>query len=80
MNSLGGNTTIAQKDIFINFPIINLSSKQQSEIVFLVDKILQQIMYNNDVSDIENEIDDRLYTYYAFSKEERECIFRRITS
>ena len=78
MNSLGGATTIAQKDIFIKFPILNTSSDIQSKIIHLVEQI-NQLKTNNcsaDTKDLENQIDQYLYTIYKLSKEEIQLIVK----
>jgi hypothetical protein len=59
MNSLGGNTTIAQKDIFIKTPIaINLNKKLETQI----EKFISDKDYNS--------IDILIYEIYGLDIEE----------
>ena len=74
MNSLGGATTIAQKDIFIKFPIMEPDETTKQKIIELVDKILDRKSNGLDPRDLEEEINNTLYDMYGFSDEEREAI------
>ena len=62
MNSLGGATSIAQKNIFIKFPVLNTSK----------DKIinLKSIDNTSDIKIIEDKINQFLYKLYYLTNEE----------
>ena len=69
-NSLGGNTAIFQKDIFVNTPIPKLSEEKQNPFEILVDCILAKKAKNEDTTKEEQQIDEMVFQLYGLTKEE----------
>ena len=70
MNSLSGNTTIAQKSIFLSVPIPIILSENQKPFENLVEQILQKKEQNEETTNLENQIDLMVYKLYELTYEE----------
>lgn len=73
MNSLGGNTTIAQKDIFLKIPIVaQIPSHFAQQLTTLCDKILKIKKDNtdSDSSEFERKANQIIYSLYKLTDEE----------
>ena len=70
MNRLGNATTIAQKDHFINFPLLKPSPTSEKEIIHYVKEILScDVLQEEKEKDIE-KINLLLYSEYRLTDEE----------
>lgn len=76
MNKLGGATTIAQKDIFINTPIPNNLFDPSQSLRNLIEK---EMGTNQDWDSYVEKIEQYFFEIYDFSLEEIEHI-RELTS
>lgn len=71
-NSLGGNTNIFQKDIFVLLPLPNLIQKEPY--IKIVDQIMKKKEQGEDTTALEREIDLMVYKLYGLSQEEIEVV------
>jgi len=68
--SLGGNAKIGQKSNFVKLAIPILPQEKQRIFASMVERLLQETKEGKETLDVQNEIDQSIYSLYGLTSEE----------